>query len=194
VQREAAPEEEEEIQTKSMPGRIANRIQRALEEEEQVQREAAPEEEEEIQTNRSVGAIGGPASPELEQSLSQSRGSGSPLAHGVRGRMENAFGVDFGGVRIHSDARADSLSRSIQARAFTRGQDIFLRQGEYRPASSEGQRLLAHELTHVVQQNGGMVVRAQMQEKGQRKFASGQTGALQVKKKRHKMRLACLIT
>jgi hypothetical protein len=158
VQREAAPEEEEEIQTKSMPGRIANRIQRAPEEEEQVQREAAPEEEGEIQTDRSVGAIGGPASTELEQSLSQSRGSGSLLAEGVRGRMENAFGVDFGGVRVHSDARADSLNRSIQARAFTRGQDIFLRQGEYHPASSEGQRLLAHELTHVVQQNENNVL------------------------------------
>jgi len=124
-----------------------------------VQRLTAPEEEEEIQTKpltRQVersGSNGGPAGMDLEQSLAQARGGGSPLGERVRGKMENAFGFDFSAVRIHSDARADGLNRSIQARAFTRGQDIFLRQGEYHPASSEGQRLLVHELTHVVQQS-----------------------------------------
>ena len=68
--------------------------------------------------------------------------------------MEQAIGADFGRVRVHSDAQSDRLSRSIQARAFTTGQDIFMRQGEYRPQERSGQELLAHELTHVVQQNG----------------------------------------
>jgi hypothetical protein len=100
---------------------------------------------------------------ETEASIRQARSGGVPLADDVRAPMERAFGADFGGVRVHADGRADRLNRSLQARAFTTGQDIFLRHGEYRLGSSEGQRLLAHELTHVVQQNGGALQRAQMQ-------------------------------
>ncbi len=58
---------------------------------------------------------------------------------------------------MHSDARADGLNRSLSARAFTTGQDIFFKQGEYNPGTSGGRELLAHELTHVVQQNGSAV-------------------------------------
>jgi hypothetical protein len=91
-------------------------------------------------------------SPGVELAIQRARSGGMPLQEGVRQPMERAFGADFGGVRVHVDRQADSLNRSLQARAFTIGRDIFLRHGEYRPASSEGQRLLAHELTHVVQQ------------------------------------------
>jgi hypothetical protein len=70
--------------------------------------------------------------------------------------MESAFGTDFGGVRVHTDSSADSLNQALSARAFTTGQDIFFRQGEYSPGSSSGKELLAHELTHVVQQTGGI--------------------------------------
>jgi hypothetical protein len=66
--------------------------------------------------------------------------------------MESAFGADFGGVRVHTDAQADGLNRLLNARAFTTGHDIFFRRGEYSPGSSTGRELLAHELTHVVQQ------------------------------------------
>ncbi|MCP4666518.1 MAG: DUF4157 domain-containing protein, partial [Deltaproteobacteria bacterium] len=69
------------------------------------------------------------------------------------GPMEQAFGVDLGGVRVHADHQADQLNRSLRASAFATGQDIFLRQGEYNPQSHSGQELLAHELTHVMQQN-----------------------------------------
>jgi hypothetical protein len=69
--------------------------------------------------------------------------------------MEQAFGADFSGVKVHTDGQSDQLNQSIQARAFTTGQDIFFRQGQYEPGSKGGQELLAHELTHVVQQNGG---------------------------------------
>jgi flagellar biosynthesis GTPase FlhF len=68
--------------------------------------------------------------------------------------MEDAFGFDFTRVRIHADTEGDRLSRSLEARAFTTGSDIFFRQGAYKPESPSGQRLLAHELTHVVQQSG----------------------------------------
>ena len=71
--------------------------------------------------------------------------------------MEQAFGADFGGVRVHTDTRASSVNDSLHARAFTRGQDLFFRQGEYDPSSSAGRELIAHELTHVVQQRAGRV-------------------------------------
>lgn len=73
--------------------------------------------------------------------------------------MGQAMGADFSGVRVHTDARADQLNQSIQAKAFTTGQDLFFRQGAYQPGSREGQALIAHELTHVVQQNRGGVRR-----------------------------------
>jgi hypothetical protein len=66
--------------------------------------------------------------------------------------MEREFGADFGGVRVHTGAQADILARSIQAKAFTTGQDVFFRQGAYEPGLRGGQELIAHELTHVVQQ------------------------------------------
>jgi hypothetical protein len=71
--------------------------------------------------------------------------------------MEPAFGVDFGGVRVHTDTQADTLNRALSARAFTAGRDIFFRQGEYNPGSSSGRELLAHELTHVAQRGGHAV-------------------------------------
>ncbi|MEM9163041.1 MAG: DUF4157 domain-containing protein, partial [Cyanobacteria bacterium P01_F01_bin.4] len=99
----------------------------------------------------------GPANGEFESSLNQSRSGGSALEPNVQAQMESAMGANFSGVKIHTDARADQLSRSIQAKAFTTGQDVFFKQGEYNPGSRGGQELLAHELTHVVQQNGGAV-------------------------------------
>jgi hypothetical protein len=92
--------------------------------------------------------------PEIESTIQQARSGGQPLAGIVRRPVEQAFGTDFGGVTVHEDARADELSQSLQARAFTTGQDIFFRSGEYDRGSPAGQRLLAHELTHVVQQSG----------------------------------------
>jgi hypothetical protein len=107
----------------------------------------------------SAGAAGGPVHADLERSIESARSSGSPLDAGLRVQMEPAFGADFSGVRVHSDAKAHGLNQSLQARAFTTGQDIFFRGGEYNPGSSSGKELLAHELTHVVQQNGPTVAK-----------------------------------
>jgi hypothetical protein len=90
----------------------------------------------------------------IERSIDVARGGGHAMDHGIRTRMEGAFGADFSGVRIHTDNHADALNRSLSARAFATGRDVFFRQGEYNPGSSSGRELLAHELTHVVQQNG----------------------------------------
>ncbi|CAD5981070.1 eCIS core domain-containing protein [Planktothrix agardhii] len=90
----------------------------------------------------------------VETAIQRSLGQGQPLPTPVREPMENAFGFDFAQVRIHHDTEGDRLSRSLDARAFTTGSDVFFRQGNYEPESPSGKRLLAHELTHVVQQSG----------------------------------------
>jgi hypothetical protein len=91
--------------------------------------------------------------PDIEQRITNSAGQGQPMRKETRAQMEGAMGADFSGVRLHTDANADHLNRSLNARAFTTGQDIYFKQGEYNPDSHEGQRLLAHELTHTVQQS-----------------------------------------
>jgi len=125
-----------------------------------LQRQDIPEEEEKLQTKhadfiqRQVTDLVPEVDPEIEGKISAARGRGEPLDDNTREPMEQAFGTDFSGVRVHNDANADALSQSLQARAFTTGQDIFFRSGEYNPASSAGQQLLAHELTHTIQQGG----------------------------------------
>jgi hypothetical protein len=99
----------------------------------------------------------GDAMRDVEHSIESSRGGGHALDGGVQSQMGEALGADFSGVRVHANADADGLNRSLQARAFTVGQDIYFRQGEYSPGSSTGRELLAHELTHVVQQSPGAV-------------------------------------
>ncbi|BAZ29784.1 hypothetical protein NIES4074_22310 [Cylindrospermum sp. NIES-4074] len=95
-------------------------------------------------------AIAAPSN--LESSIERLRGSGQPLDTSIRQPMEQAFGANFSGVKVHTDTQSDQMNQSIQAQAFTTGQDVFFRQGAYDPGSSGGQELIAHELTHVVQQ------------------------------------------
>jgi hypothetical protein len=102
----------------------------------------------------SVADAGGDAPPAVEQSIESARGGGQSLSAQVRHSMEQAFGTDFGGVRVHTDPRAHAANQSLSARAFTTGQDIFFREGEYNTGARGGQELLAHELAHVVQQGG----------------------------------------
>lgn len=148
--------EEEELQMQPA-------VQRQAEEEElqmqpDLQRQGLDEEELQM-TRTQRSAAGGPVSRDVEAAIRSARGGGSPLDTRIRAKMETGFGVDFGGVRVHTDARADSLNRSLNARAFTTGQDIFFKSGVYNPHSAPGQELLAHELTHVVQQGGAQIKR-----------------------------------
>ncbi|MFN8503374.1 DUF4157 domain-containing protein [Kouleothrix sp.] len=101
------------------------------------------------------------ASAAAEARIAARRGGGSPLPDSTRAFMEPRFRASFAGVRIHADAEADQISQNLSARAFTTGQDIYFRQGEYRPGSSGGQALLAHELTHVLQQGASSPHRPQ---------------------------------
>jgi hypothetical protein len=95
------------------------------------------------------------APPGLVTRLASLRGRGRPLPAPQRDALEPHFGHDFGQVRVHIGNQAAELARSVRARAFTVGNDVVFGAGEYRPESQAGQQLLAHELTHVVQQAGG---------------------------------------
>jgi outer membrane protein OmpA-like peptidoglycan-associated protein len=87
----------------------------------------------------------------------QRSGSGMPLGPHVRSMMESSFGDKFDDVRVHDDSAAADSARHIHAHAFTTGRDIYFGQGRYEPHSNAGQKLLAHELTHVLQQRRGGV-------------------------------------
>lgn len=90
---------------------------------------------------------------ELEQQLQVSQGRGQPLPEETRSFMESRFGQDFSQVRVHAGSKAAQMNRALNAQAFTHRQDVYFGAGKYSPESSEGKRLLAHELTHVIQQH-----------------------------------------
>ncbi|MBE2220105.1 MAG: DUF4157 domain-containing protein, partial [Anaerolineae bacterium] len=146
-------EEEEELQM--MPHSF---LQRHDHEEMQMSPLAQRHHEEEAQmksaekAQRQASAKGGEITPDIESAIQNGRSNGQTLPDTIRQPMENAFNANFSGVRIHTDSTSDAINRSISARAFTTGQDVFFRTGEYNPGSSSGQQLLAHELTHTIQQ------------------------------------------
>ncbi len=93
--------------------------------------------------------------PQIQHDIRASQGSGQPLPHAVRDFFEPRFGQDFSQVRVHTDARSAASAQQLNAQAFTQGQNIFFAPGRYQPNTQGGQQLLAHELTHTVQQSGG---------------------------------------
>jgi hypothetical protein len=107
-------------------------------------------------TTAQVGAQGGAVPADVDTSIQRMRKRPAPgLDPTTRARVENAVGSDLGGVRVHTDAAAADAANALGARAFTVGQDMFFGQGQYGTQSTEGQRLIAHEAAHTVQQRGG---------------------------------------
>ena len=96
----------------------------------------------------------GAVHPDVQATIASRRGGGAPLDDRTRAGFESHLGDSLGDVRVHTGEAADTLARSVAARAFTTGSDIFFAAGEYRPGSSDGDRLLAHEVAHTVQQQG----------------------------------------
>jgi Domain of unknown function (DUF4157) len=96
----------------------------------------------------------GRAHPDVESTLAQTRGGGQKLDEGSRETVGGALDDSLDDVRVHTDERANALADSVSARAFTTGTDVYFAKDEYKPGSSDGQGLIAHELTHVVQQRG----------------------------------------
>jgi len=136
--------EEEEVQRSPLAASITPLIQRFS--------------EENVQTKLSVQRAGesgaSQAGASLESRLSSQKGGGSPLDDEVKSFMQPRFGTDFSSVRIHTGGDAVSMNKELHAQAFAHGSDIYFNAGKYNPTSNEGKRLLAHELTHVVQQTG----------------------------------------
>lgn len=123
--------------------------------EKDIQRKSLEEEPEEdvLQAQEAPGETP-QVMPEIEKRIDALRGSGEPLPPSERTFFESRFGSDFANVRTHAGSEAADLAKCVHARAFTLGQSVIFGQGEYRPGTEIGRRLMAHELTHVVQQNG----------------------------------------
>jgi hypothetical protein len=98
-------------------------------------------------------------SGDIEADITAARGGGQPLPDSVRSSLEPQLGHDFSQVHIHTDAEANKLSQQLGAEAFTSGNDVFFRERAYQPSSASGRGLIAHELTHVVQQGAARVSR-----------------------------------
>jgi hypothetical protein len=111
-------------------------------------KEKKKKEDDEVQTQAQPGQVP-PVTPALENYLNTRRGGGQPLPKPTRTFMESRFHHDFSKVRVHTDPHA---TQALNARAFTRSHDIFFNPAQYQPEAPAGKRLLAHELTHVVQQ------------------------------------------
>src|SRR5215469_15540357 len=109
--------------------------------------------------NESVSALLGQQDEEERSPVHDVVGSGggAPLESGAKSFLEGRMGADFSGVRVHTDGRADESARSINAQAYTVGNDVVFRSGAYEPDSPGGRHVLAHELAHVMQQKSGPV-------------------------------------
>lgn len=94
------------------------------------------------------------ASEGITNQINASQGGGSLMGDTTRSFMESSFGNDFSGVKIHTDSNAIQLSKALNAQAFTVGNDIYFNEGKYNPSTTSGKHLLAHELTHTIQQGG----------------------------------------
>jgi len=106
------------------------------------------------ETRGAPGRLVGLPQNEMVNEVQRRKDSGSELPTVARQNLEGHFGADLGQVRVHTDDESAALNRELNAQAFTVGSDVFMAEGKYNPTSSEGQGLLAHELTHVGQQTG----------------------------------------
>ncbi|HWP92867.1 MAG TPA: DUF4157 domain-containing protein [Thermodesulfobacteriota bacterium] len=202
IQRQAEREEEEEmIQTKTVSDHADLFLQRQIEvvvEEEVLQTNpisgwSAPVIQKQTELEDKEGVLAKPEGDKTETpgtdfqaQLDAEKASGSPLPNDTRQFMESRFGLDFSDVRIHSSERAAALSSSIQAQAFTVGNDIYFGPGRYSPGSTNGDALIAHELVHTLQQNpqrlSSKKITSALQGKRDRLKAIPKTGAYRIQR------------
>jgi hypothetical protein len=184
VQKKSGPdkkEEEKPVQKKDDKGQEEEKLQKKSEpdkkeEEKPLQKKEEPEKkpaaDEVLKEKEEEKKGGSPAvmakesnahgaqegSDQLAQQLKNQRGAGAPLPREVKNEMGNSIGADFGNVRIHTGEKAAALSNELGAQAFTHGNDVYFNSGKYDTDSSAGKHLLAHELTHVVQQGAAPAI------------------------------------
>jgi hypothetical protein len=168
-------EEEEEVQTQEEE---EEQVQQQEEEEEPIQMQeeeelVQPQEEEEVQTQEEEeepiqmqeedelqmkSGNGKPRmSDDLSQQISSAAGRGSSLPASTQSEMSDSIGYDFSDVKVHTGPESVQMNKAMGAQAFTHGNDVFFNSGKFNPESTNGKHLLAHELTHVVQQGKGRV-------------------------------------
>ena len=128
-------EEEESMQMKGEEEEAQTKIQKAEEEEAQTKREFSSEQ-----------------SDDFERKLEVSKSSGEKLQGELKAEMESKIGADFSNIKVHTGPVADSLAKDIGALAFAIGNNVYFKEGQFNPNSTDGKHLLAHELTHTVQQ------------------------------------------
>jgi Domain of unknown function (DUF4157) len=170
VQRAALP---------AMPGPERRREDTAKAPEARAQRDVAPKGE------AVVGVEGGEVPPQVEASIAALQRRPAPgLDPAVRQRVESAVGSDLSGVRVHNDGAAAHAADALGARAFTVGRDMVFGRGQYDPGSSGGQKLIAHEAAHTVQQTGGSsrALRVQRKKGGNKPTTTPTTPLTKVKK------------
>jgi hypothetical protein len=167
VQRQT--EEEEEVQARPLEEK--EELQRQAEEEEELQRQPVEEEEEELQTKpllqrqpaeneeeeetlqgKENSTRSSVVTPKVQTNINAMRGGGKPLQKSARTFFKSRFGYDFNQVRVHNDTKATETAQDLKAKAFTTGENVVFGAGQYSPETTAGKKLLAHELTHVVQQ------------------------------------------
>ncbi len=147
------PEEAENVQLKR--NAATNFIQRKCaacegEEKEKIHRKPLSESITPFIQTKTENSV--PVNPAVSQSIESSKGTGTSLNRDTHSFMSSRFGNDFSNVKVHTDNEAVQLSRELNAKAFTVGNDVYFNEGQYQPYSDSGKQLLAHELTHVIQQ------------------------------------------
>ena len=146
------PESPVELQRKPI---FESNAQLPDEENNNIQRKCAECEKEEKLQAKSVSSNPPAISSNIESSLNSTKGKGAPIPAATRQLMENSFDTDFSNVRLHNDSTAVQMNKVLHAQAFTHGSDIYFNQGKDSINSTGGKHLLAHELTHTVQQGSG---------------------------------------
>ena len=158
IQRSCPACEEKELKRQPMKEEDEEKVKRQSikEEEEEKKPRMQPKEEEEgkVQAKTTSDRIS-KIDPNIESHIQSLNGGGQPLPEKSRDFFEPRFGYDFSQVRLHTDVRAAESAQALNAAAFTIGNNVVFAQGRYAPETSPGKSLLAHELTHVMQQNPG---------------------------------------
>ncbi|EAZ83077.1 eCIS core domain-containing protein [Algoriphagus machipongonensis] len=154
--------EEEQVQEKEEE----EELQKKEDEEVQMNSVAGSDEEDENNTGslQAKSDQESSVSPQLESQIKLGTG-GTEMDKSIRSSMESGFGADFSDVKVHTDSSAVQMSQELGAQAFTHGNDIYFNEGKYDPGSSAGQNLLAHELTHTIQQGSSGAIQGKMVQK-----------------------------
>gem|GEM_PF-1353909 len=159
-------EEEETVQEQEEEETVQKQEEEETVQEQEEEETVQEQEEEEIQ-EKTAGIA---PKRNIETQLKKSKGKGQTIDAKTRMEMEQGFGADFSNVKIHTDSEAENLSNDLGAQAFTTGNDIYFNEGKYDPNSKEGKHLLAHELTHTIQQNGANAIQKNSKKKSEEKL------------------------